>query len=69
MHLVGVVVRRLGEPLRSVFTAEAMRVLLAKHGFRVVSDHGLPEIGQRLSENVARATRRLRHMRIVTAER
>jgi methyltransferase (TIGR00027 family) len=49
MHLVGVVVRRLGEPLRSVFTAEAMRVLLAKHGFRVVSDHGLPEIGQRLS--------------------
>jgi methyltransferase (TIGR00027 family) len=68
IHLVGVMVRRLGEPIQSVFTSDAMRTLLEKHRFRVVSDQGLPEIGRTLSANVARATRRLRHLRVVTAD-
>jgi len=68
LHLVGLVVRRVGEPLKSTFTAEAMRDLLAKHDFRVVRDLAVPEIGATLSPDVARGTRRLKHMRIVTAD-
>ncbi|HWO13264.1 MAG TPA: class I SAM-dependent methyltransferase, partial [Polyangiaceae bacterium] len=45
MLLVGVWVRRLGEPFRSTFGVAAMRRLLAKHGFRVMSDDGLPSLG------------------------
>jgi methyltransferase (TIGR00027 family) len=69
LHLVGWFVRRLGEPLRSAFTADAMRDLLAKHGFGVVRDAGIPAIGLALSDDVARATKVMKHMRIVTADR
>lgn len=67
--VVGLAVRRLGEPLRSSFTADAMRALLARHGFRVIADEALPRIGAALSEDVGRATARVKHLRIVTAER
>jgi hypothetical protein len=33
LRVVGPFVRRVGEPLRSVFTADGMRALLVKHGF------------------------------------
>jgi methyltransferase (TIGR00027 family) len=69
LYLVGWVVRRLGEPLRSAFTADAMRSLLARYGFRVVHDEDLPSIAQRLSADVQQATRPMRHVRIVTALR
>ena len=36
--LIGLLVRRLGEPLRSLFTPEQMRALLARHGFAVARD-------------------------------
>jgi methyltransferase (TIGR00027 family) len=67
--LVAVFVRRLGEPIRSAFTPEQMRALLAGYGFQVVSDEALPAIGVSLSEDVGKATRIMKHMHIVTADR
>jgi methyltransferase (TIGR00027 family) len=69
VRVVGLVVRRLGEPLRSSFTAEAMRALLAAHGFRVVADEDIHHIGAALSEDVGRTTKRAKHLRVVIAER
>jgi methyltransferase (TIGR00027 family) len=65
--LAGLIVRRLGEPLRSVFTANQMRALLDRYGFRVVRDEGLPAIAAALSPELGRATRVMKHFRIVTA--
>lgn len=67
LWLVGPVVRRLGEPLRSAFTDTDMRALLARFHFRVTSDRPLPAIGAALSPGVARATRIMKHLRIVVA--
>jgi len=69
LWFVGLMLRRLGEPLRSVFRAPELRALLAKYAFDVVHDESLPAIGQRLSSEVARGTRIMRHMRIATAVR
>jgi methyltransferase (TIGR00027 family) len=67
--IVGVFLRTIGEPFRSAFTAGAMRDLLAKHGFAVVRDSDLHAIGLTLSDDIARATKVIRHMRIVVADR
>ena len=67
--LVALFVRRLGEPIRSAFKPEQMRALLARYGFAVVSDEALPAIGVSLSEEVGKATRIMKHMHIVTADR
>jgi methyltransferase (TIGR00027 family) len=69
LYLVAIVVRRLGEPIRSAFTADQMRALLAKYGFRATRDQDLPSIAKGLSADVAQATRPMRHLRIVTAIR
>jgi methyltransferase (TIGR00027 family) len=69
LKLVGAMVRRMGEPLRSTFTADAMGALLAKHRFAVVRDDDLHAIGAALSDDVARATKMMKHMRIATADR
>lgn len=74
LKLVGLAVRRLGEPLRSAFTADEMRALLARYHFSVVRDEGLSAIGARLASSarstpVARATRPIKHLRIATADR
>ncbi len=69
LRLVGLAVARLGEPLRSSFTADAMRALLATYGFAVVRDEATPAIGAALSPEVARATRGIKHVRIATADR
>ena len=66
---VGLLVRLVGEPLRSVFKADAMRALLSGHGFEVHRDEALQAIGAGLSPAVARATRMFKHLRIVTADR
>ena len=67
LHVVRPVVRRLGEPLRSTFTPEAMRALLAAHGFEVASDRSNREIGAALSPEVAQATRIASHLRLAVA--
>jgi methyltransferase (TIGR00027 family) len=68
LKLVGFVVARLGEPLRSAFKPEAWRALLAQHGFRVLDDRNLPELSRGFGVSVVRATRPLRHLRISIAE-
>lgn len=69
LRLVGFFLRRVGEPLRSAFTAEEMRALLTRHGFIVARDEGLPEIGAALSPEVGRATRVMKHLRLAVADR
>jgi methyltransferase (TIGR00027 family) len=69
LRLIGLIVRQLGEPLRSAFTADAMRSLLARHGFDVVRDADLVRIGAAMSADLAHATRMAKHLRIVTADR
>ncbi len=66
---VAMILRRIGEPLRSSFRPEAMRSLLDAHGFDVVRDRSLPEIGRTMTAAVAKAAQLAKHLRIVTAER
>jgi methyltransferase (TIGR00027 family) len=68
LPLVRLLVRRVGEPFRSVHTKAAMRDTLAAHGFAVIRDDGLPALARALSEPAWRATRGLSHLRIVVAE-
>lgn len=67
--VLALIVYRLGEPIRSVFRPRAMRALLARHGFRVDVDEDAATIGARLSREVARATRPMKHLRVAVAER
>ena len=67
LPLIAFIVRRLGEPLRSLFTPDQMRALLARYGFAVARDEGLPAIAARLSDDLARDTRIMKHMRVATA--
>jgi methyltransferase (TIGR00027 family) len=67
--LLAVMVRRLGEPIRTVLTQRQMQKLLDRYGFSTRWDRDLPVIGSALSPEVGRATRLMRHIRIVTAER
>jgi methyltransferase (TIGR00027 family) len=66
--IVGFFVRRIGEPLRSVFRPAAMRALLARYGFEVVHDDDLPTIGAAMSPELGRGTRPIKHLRIATAD-
>jgi methyltransferase (TIGR00027 family) len=68
LHVVGLLLRRLGEPLRSSFREDEMRALLAAHAFEVVRDEGLPEAADRLAPATMAKARRMRHMRLVVAD-
>lgn len=68
-RVVGAIVRRVGEPLRSVFTSTEICKLLGKYSFRVIRDEALPEIAARLSPAIADATWPVKHLRIATADR
>jgi methyltransferase (TIGR00027 family) len=67
--LLAVIVRRLGEPIRTVLTPHQMREMLARYGFCTRWDRDLPAIGAGLSAEIGHATRLMRHLRIVTADR
>jgi methyltransferase (TIGR00027 family) len=67
--LVGWAVRRLGEPFQSVFTRNAMRLLLEKHGFRAEDDHDVATIARALSSKLGRDARGMKHLRIVIAQK
>jgi methyltransferase (TIGR00027 family) len=69
LHVVRYFVRRLGEPLRSSFTADRMRALLAKHGFRVTSDDHVAAISRSLGMAVGDKDRYGTHIRIAVAVR
>jgi len=68
VRVIGPLLRRIGEPLRSIYTAEAMRALLTKYGFGAIRDDDLPTIGAELSADVARSTRVMKHARIAIAD-
>ena len=69
LPLVGLLTRRMGEPLRSTHTEDQMRALLSRHGFDTVRDEDLAGIGARLSPTLGRELRSMRHMRVVVADR
>jgi methyltransferase (TIGR00027 family) len=69
LWLVGALVRRLGEPLRSTFTPKALRALFEKHGFSVTRDADLPTLSDGHSADVRRHVKPMGHTRIATAER
>jgi methyltransferase (TIGR00027 family) len=69
LTLVGILVRQLGEPLRSSQTAAEMEALLGRHGFRVLKDENMPTIGAAISPELVTGTKTVKHMRLVTAER
>lgn len=68
-RVVGLIVRRLGEPFLSHSTAREMRALLAKYGFTVTGDKDMHEIGLTMSGEIAQATRAVKHMRIAIGDR
>jgi O-methyltransferase involved in polyketide biosynthesis len=67
--LVRIVVRRVGEPFRSLFRPVAMKRLLAGAGFAPLRDDDIPTLARSLSLAAWKATRTLKHIRIVVAER
>jgi methyltransferase (TIGR00027 family) len=69
LPVIAFFVRRIGEPLRSVFRPAAMRALLARYGFEVVHDDDVPTIGAAMSAELGRGTRPMKHLRIATADR
>jgi methyltransferase (TIGR00027 family) len=64
-----IALRHMGEPLRSAFTPDEMRHLLATHGFEVTTDRHLPEIAESLSPDLAQHIRKLTHQRLAFANR
>jgi methyltransferase (TIGR00027 family) len=69
LRLVGLVVRRMGEPLRSAFTAPQIRALLLRYGFAPTRDEDVAAIGARLSPAVNEVSKSIHHLRIVTVDR
>lgn len=67
--IAGLAVRRLGEPFRSVFRQNEMQALLARHGFTVRTDEDISTIASRLSPELGRDARAMKHLRIATAEK
>ena len=64
LRVVGAAVRRIGEPLRSRFTAGQMRALLARYRFDVVRDASLASLG---AASLARSGRRRASTRTSTS--
>jgi methyltransferase (TIGR00027 family) len=69
LFVIALIVRLMGEPIRTVLTPRQMLDLLARHAFRVRTDEDIATLGGRLSSDVARATRLMKHLRIVVADR
>jgi methyltransferase (TIGR00027 family) len=67
--IVKPILRRLGEPIRTVLTPLQMQELMARYGFSTRWDRDVPTIGSELSPELGHATRLMRHLRIVTADR
>jgi methyltransferase (TIGR00027 family) len=60
---------RLGEPFRSTFTPERFAALLARSGFRVLSDEGTADWARRWADGAARPSRTMSTQRLAVAER
>jgi methyltransferase (TIGR00027 family) len=68
LAIVGTVLRAIGEPLRSTYSSDAMRTLLAKYGFEVKWDKDLSTLGAEFSAELGAATKVIRHQRIAVAD-
>jgi hypothetical protein len=66
---VGIILRRVGEPFRSLFRPPALKTLLAASGFTVLRDQDIPTLARAMSEQTWKATRALKHIRVAVAER
>ncbi|HEX4334566.1 MAG TPA: class I SAM-dependent methyltransferase [Polyangiaceae bacterium] len=69
LRVIGLYLRRLGEPLRTSLAPSAMRALLERHGFEIVWDETIPALGTALSPELGKALHSLTFQRIVTATR
>jgi methyltransferase (TIGR00027 family) len=69
LGVISLLLRFVGEPLRSNFTPDAMRALLAKHRFAAERDDDLGSLALELSPEFAEAARRIRHNRLAVANR
>ncbi len=69
VRFVGLVLRRIGEPIRPTYRREAMAELLSRHGFSVLRDESVPEAAPRLAPSATQQARRIRHLRLVSAKR
>ena len=69
LKVVGLLLKRVGEPLRSAFRPEQMRALLAKYGFQVSADQDLAGAGHALSPQIGKAAERVKHLHVAVAER
>jgi len=67
--VIAIIVHRLGEPIHTVMTSRQMLTLLGRHAFEVRIDEDVATIGARLSSDVAKATKLMKHLRIVVADR
>jgi len=68
VRLLGLLLRRIGEPLRSAFTPAQMSALLGTYGFQVVADADLATHAGAISAELVRETRPLSHLSIATAD-
>ncbi len=68
VRVVGLVLRRIGEPIRSTYRRDTMATLLSHHGFDVLRDESVPEAAPRLASSAAEGARRIRHLRLVSAK-
>jgi methyltransferase (TIGR00027 family) len=69
LFVIALIVRFMGEPIRTVMTPKQMLGLLDRHAFKVCTDEDIAALGALLSNDVARATRMMKHLRIVVADR
>jgi methyltransferase (TIGR00027 family) len=69
VRILGFIVKWMGEPLKSSFKPDAIRALLDKYGFTAHRDESIASLGAPLDRAVARAMKRITHLRIVTADR
>jgi methyltransferase (TIGR00027 family) len=69
LFVIALIVQFMGEPIRTLFTPKAMLRLLDRHAFKVRTDKDIRTLGALLSSDIARATRPMKHLRIVVADR
>ena len=69
LFVIALIVRFMGEPIRTVLSPRQMLGLLDRYAFKVCTDEDISTLGALLSSDVARATRPMKHLRIVVADR
>jgi methyltransferase (TIGR00027 family) len=67
LWFANIVLKRLGEPLKSRFRRDEMEALLARYGYSVSWDKNIPELAENVSEASAEAMKRMSHLRIAAA--